>query len=423
MNPPVVLANANYYGTLAAARALGSEGIDVWLADKTWLGLSRWSSHVRKVLSAPALEDAGAFLDHLVALGKSAPGAVLVPTSDEAAYLYSWAHARLSPWFRMHHPGLTTMLNVLDKRRLYEAAAKVGLEVPTTVYPHSPASAEALAKPLTFPVLIKPRTQLFSSTHNKGKLVQQPSELAAAYRSFETACPHDPVFAARHPDAVHPMVQQFLPQAASGIYDLSAFFHAPSGVMAARAARKTLQRPRTLGIGLCFEDAEVDAALSEKVRALFVELGHSGLLELEFVESEGHFLLIDANPRLYNQLSFDHARGFPIARMMYEAALGNVSAVKALGERANLPRHVNGQVFCNRFGVEVLLKAQRLTGALSETDHAHWESWLNRHRHSMIDPTHAEGDPLPRAVDVMAQLYGYLRHPRAFWRHLALDKS
>jgi D-aspartate ligase len=423
MSPPVVLANANYYGTLAAARALGSQGVEVWLADNTWLGLSRWSSHVRKVIDAPAIDEAGAFLEHLISLGKRTPGAVLLPTSDETAYLYSWAQARLSPWFKMHHPGITTMLNVLDKKRLYEAAESVGLQVPKTVYPDSAESAEKLSRGLQFPVLIKPRTQLFSTTHNKGKLVQQPAEIAPAYRAYVASSPHDPAFAARHPDVVHPMVQQFLPQAASGIYDLSAFFHAPSGVFAARAARKTLQRPRTLGIGLCFEDAQLDEALGNKVRALFEALGHSGLLELEFVEMDGQFLLIDANPRLYNQLSFDHARGFPIARMMYDAAQGNVSAVKTLGERANVPRIVNGQVFCNRFGVEVLLKAQRLTGALSDREHAHWEKWLSKHRHSMIDPTHAEGDPLPRAVDVMAQVYGYLRHPRAFWRQLALDKS
>jgi hypothetical protein len=64
--------------------------------------------------------------------------------------------------------------------------------------------------------------------------------------------------------AVTPLIQQYYPQAAENVYTLSGFREATGGGVIMRAARKILQQPRSMGIGLCFEPALVDPLLAER---------------------------------------------------------------------------------------------------------------------------------------------------------------
>src|SRR4051812_3312709 len=94
--PPVLLANPDFYGTLAATRSLGERGIPVYIADDRLLGVSRWSRHATRALRAPSLADPARFIEWLRGVGSREPGIVLYPTSDEAAYLYALHRDELS---------------------------------------------------------------------------------------------------------------------------------------------------------------------------------------------------------------------------------------------------------------------------------------------------------------------------------------
>ena len=84
---PIFLANADYYGTLAATRALGARGVPVYVGSERSLAVSSWSRHATRVLRHPPFAEAERFIDWLADLGAREPGIVLVPTSDEAAFL------------------------------------------------------------------------------------------------------------------------------------------------------------------------------------------------------------------------------------------------------------------------------------------------------------------------------------------------
>src|SRR5262249_35074938 len=75
--PPVLLANADFYGTLAATRSLGESGIPVYIADDSLLGVSRWSRHVARALPAPPVTDPSRFVDWILGVGAREPGIVL----------------------------------------------------------------------------------------------------------------------------------------------------------------------------------------------------------------------------------------------------------------------------------------------------------------------------------------------------------
>jgi D-aspartate ligase len=420
---PVFLANADFYGTLAATRALGALGVPVYVGSDRRLAPSSWSRHAKKVFRCPPFAESERFVDWLADLGAREPGIVLVPTSDEAAFLYALHRERLQEHFRMFGPSLEAIIEVLDKKRLYENAARAGLEVPPTWFPETDADVERIAREAPFPLLIKPRTQVLSWTHSKGVRVTNRADLLPLYRKFAAQSRYGEALVAHVPDASRPMVQTYVPDAATQIYVLAAFLDRSGELFAARSGMKIFQRPRTLGIGLCFEESPLDPEVAEGARRLARRAGYYGLFQLEFIRIGDRSLLIDYNPRFYNQLSFDMARGLPLSELAYQSARGHDAEVVRLLSRVPADRRDEGFVFCNEFGLELLLATQRLAGRLSRADVRRWRQWRADHRGRLINPVATMDDALPMAADVASQLLECVRHPRAFLRNVVLDRA
>jgi predicted ATP-grasp superfamily ATP-dependent carboligase len=422
MRPPILLANTDWYGTLEATRSLGASGVPVYMACDRWLASARWSRHAWRVLRSPSLSEPHAFVDWLCALGEREPGIVLYPTSDEAAFLYALRLDDLSRSFRMYQPSLDTVLRVLDKKRLYAAAEAVGVRCPQTWFPESEAEVERIAREAPMPVLVKPRTQVLSRTHSKGIIVRHRADLVRGYRDLLGSV-YGKALLDQVPDAQLPMIQVYHPQGAHQIYVLSAFTDRERKLFAARSGLKIFQQPRSLGVGLCFEDAPLDLNLVEGVRRLVDSVGYFGLLQLEFLRVGGSHLLIDFNPRFYNQLAFDVARGLPLPHMVYAGACGDAVDVEHMVDSALRPHERRKLVFCNGFGLSFMLATQRLTGRMSAREARRWRRWRDEHRASSVDPARAEDDLLPAVVDAASQLLGFARHPRSFVRKTLLDQT
>jgi hypothetical protein len=56
---------------------------------------------------------------------------------------------------------------------------------------------------------------------------------------------------------------------------------------ALRAATKVLQRPRKLGVGVCFEGVPVHQELASRLLDLFKRVRYHGVFEAEFIETRG----------------------------------------------------------------------------------------------------------------------------------------
>ena len=54
-------------------------------------------------------------------------------------------------------------------------------------------------------------------------------------------------------------------------------------MIAARGAKKVLQRMPPVGIGVCFEAVPLDDILVEAIRRLCREVGYFGVFEIEFL--------------------------------------------------------------------------------------------------------------------------------------------
>lgn len=416
----MMLCDATFYGTLAAVRSLGRAGIPVVAVDSKPIALAFWSRYTTRHMRCPPVSDASRFLEWLIQFGRREGRHLLYPTSDELVYLLSAHRDELAKHFVLYQPDLDTAVRVLDKKKLIEAALEVGLDVPQTWFPTTSSEVERAAAEADAPVLIKPRTQAFLTTHLKGSVVPRgPALVRRAYEKFVREQTYSAPIASSMPEVTLPMLQRYHPEAATGIDSISGFRDREGRHLALLGATKVLQRPRTLGIGLCFESAAVRPELAERLRLLLDRIGYYGVFEVEFLHVGDKFYLIDMNPRFFNQLAFDMARGLDLPRLAYAAALGHDAEVARLV--AGVPSAAGARAFCNRLGLRVLVGAQRLFGKMSQAEALHWRTWASECEDVVVDATASADDPAPVYADAASQLYGYLRHPRGFLRTIALN--
>lgn len=419
---PALLTMPGYGGTLAAVRCLGRAGIPVTVASVAPGQPAAWSRWTTRRVACPPPGEAQRFMDWLLRFGECEPGHVLYPTCDDLAYLFARRAAEIRGSFQVYQPPLQALLAVLDKKSLLSAAARAGIESPATWFPEDERAVEGVAREARFPLLIKPRTQVLWPTLHKGTRVERPEDLVAAYSAYTRTKRHSPVLLAERPDLGRPMLQQYHPEAEEQIESVAGFIDASGSTFVARSARKVLQQPRRVGIGVCFEDAPLAPAAASAVAALCRDTGYFGVFEAEFIKSGDRRLLIDFNPRYYNQMAFEIARGLPLPLLVHAAACGAEAALGAAALEAQAARPGQAQVFCHRIALAMLVGAQRISGRMGAGDARRWRAWYARHHHRAVDAAFDAEDLLPGLLATGRELSRAIRRPRAFFRSLVLNE-
>jgi len=417
----VLLLGADYYGTLAAARCYGKHGIAVTMADESKNARALYSRHVTEKVVHPPLSEPRALLDWLVRWGEAHPGTLLYPPNDHLSWLFAANRDELGKVFRMYSPGEEAIITLLDKKRMHEACADVGIEVPET-HALGDAGAESdVVSRLRWPVLLKPRTQVFLESGIKGFIAQDKATLASELARFRQLVRFNRVLTDRHPDIAEPMVQEYLTAAETSIFSVSGFV-AEDGTVVARAAMKVLQRPRKVGIGLCFEGREIEPVLVEKLGALCKKIGYHGTFESEFIVDGDRRLLIDFNPRFYSQMGFDIARGIPLPMLVWHAARGEREALEGELAKARAWRASGGEVYCHKTMLDLVLTLQGMSGQMTRDDVRHWRRWYAEHRGTATDAVRDPDDRMPAVVDAASWAKHFAKHPRSFVRSFVLNR-
>ena len=413
----ILLGNASYYGTLAAVRSLGRAGVKVVTVDPSLICHSRYSRYSSRHLTCPAFEESSAWAEWLLRKTCIGPRRAIYATSDAVSFALARYRNELSADFELYQPGLDTVMSILDKRLLMQHAQAVGIETPTTWFPQSSAEAAKIAKDAGGTVLIKPRSQLAQRTQAKGYVVESRGlRVQSIFDSYLKDQSTKSEFAKQYPVTMTPLIQKYYPQAVENVYSLSGFREKIGGGIIMRAARKILQQPRRVGVGLCFEPALVDPLLADLTKRLCERIGYYGVFELEFIFAEEKAMLIDFNGRFYHQIAFDIARGMELPALAYAAATGNQAEVTQLMARGNSGKHDDVAGFCNRFGLATMVKMQRILRTMSRKDAARWLDWSRGSHGTMIDAVKDPHDALPAFVDAAQYLLHALRHPRDFVR-------
>jgi predicted ATP-grasp superfamily ATP-dependent carboligase len=413
----VLLADATWNGTLAAARDLSAHGIAVTLASDRWVAPARWSRHVARTVSCPNSKDLSAFLAWLLRFGAEQPGHVLYPTSDEVAWLVAAHSEALSQCFRLYTPSIESLVRLLDKARLAEDARAVGLDVPEMSVPRDECEVERSSRELLFPLYVKPRAQVFGRGVGKGVRVDQPAALLASWRAECCAAKYDAEVLDRVPDLFLPMLQTFVPSR-ERIYTVDGFVDETGQIYATLACIKVLQRPRGTGPGIIFEHAEMDPTIDQGLRRLFQATGFCGVFDAEFIECGSRRLLIDINPRFYSHMAFETDRGLHLPWLAYLAATRNYDALREEVEKTK-EADVPHRAYIHRLPTMLLLAIQKLARTMSYKDQLRWRRWLLDNREVATEPVRAADDPAPGLAEVAMELVDFMRHPRAYLKGLS----
>jgi D-aspartate ligase len=400
----VILASSAFGGTLAATRDLGARGFDVSVVSSHCLGAAAWSRHSARVYSAPPESRGQGFLRRLLEIGAADPGRILLPTSDETAWMYTENAAMLKPFFCLYQPSITALRRILDKKLFSDAAVKAGLDVLPSWSPRSIDDVVALAPNLPYPILIKPRTHVHRLRNNKGIVVSSASDLIAQYQRFVD---HEQALNAINPvlsEANLPLLQQFVRVGSEGIHSVTGFIDRTGELFVTRVAAKVFQRSEPVGVGVCFESRPSNPVLSDAVRRLCRELDYFGIFEVEFLLFEGRWTAIDFNPRLFNQIGMDIGRGMPLPFFACLDASGQAASLRDAVTKAQA-EDGERSFFCDRFTLRAILLAQTLTARISNQDRAYWRTWMKRHAAHTVALAADNDDPIPGIIHALSEVY------------------
>jgi predicted ATP-grasp superfamily ATP-dependent carboligase len=373
----------------------------------------------RHSYSAPPETDSRAFVERLIQVAKGNLGQILLPTSDETAWLYTEYSAKLEQYFSLYQPSMTSIIRILDKKLLADAAISAGIAVLPSWAPEDSSELAALAPILPYPIVIKPRTHIQRVRNDKGLVVSTASNLVGEYNRFvareHTHVPCNPVVSR----ARLPILQQFAPVGSGGVLSVTGFIDRTGELFVARGSTKVFQRLSPLGVGICFESAPHDPQLSEAVRRLCRHLGHFGIFEVEFIRFNGNWALLDFNPRFFNQMGIDIRRGVPLPLMACLDAVGETEALKATVAMAKNARENENPVFLDSFTLRAVILAQVLTGQITSVDYNRWRAWQKRHAHDAVDFVRDDQDRMPTVIHALSEIMlgiraipRFLRQPR-----------
>jgi D-aspartate ligase len=411
-SPSVLLASASSGGTIAAARHLGAMGFDVGVVSSHRLGAAGWSSHTARTYWAPPESESQRFLERLLAIGANDPGQILLPTSDETAWLYTLNATELARYFRVVQPSIGVLQNILDKKLFADAAIRAGLAVLPSWDPRNIDDVAKLAPTLPYPILIKPRTHVHRLRNDKGVVVYSAGELINQYQRFvdrEQARAADDELLR---DANLPILQQFVRVGSEGVHSVAGFIDRSGELFVTRGATKVFQRSQPAGVGVCFESQSRAPALSDAVRCLCRELGYFGIFEVEFLWFDGGWAAIDFNPRLFNQIGMDIRRGMPLPLLACLDAAGETASLHDAVAKAQTESEEQ-TVFCDRFTLRAILFAQTMTARISHRDRAYWRAWMKRHAAHAVDFAADDRDPMPGIIHALSEIYlGIKSFPR-----------
>lgn len=417
----VLLLGADYYGTLAAARAYGRAGVRVTMADDNPRARGLYSKYVSEKLAHPPLSDPNTLIDWLVDWGTKHPGTLLYPPNDHLSWLFAAHRERLGKVFKMFSPSEDAVFTLLDKKKLHAACADVGIDHPVTLALADIAIESTSVRAVPFPVLLKPRTQVYLTSGIKGFIAHDHVELAEELKRFQELVAFDPVLTKVHADIAEPMLQEYLTAAETSIFSVSGFV-SESGEIIARGAMKVLQRPRKVGIGLCFEGRTVEQPLVEKLGALCKKIGYYGCFESEFIVYGKKRLLIDFNPRFYSQMGFDIARGLNLPMLVWHSANGDKTKTDSELEKARSWQAKGDEVYCHKTMLDLVLSLQGLSGQMTAEEVKRWRQWYANHKRTATDAVRDSDDRMPAVIDAAQWVQHFARHPRSFVKSFVLNR-
>ena len=394
--PPVAIFDNYWAPTLAFARSLGRRRVPLHFYGP---GAGRWSRYCSRHEDCPPVEDIARFVPWLRQRVLSGAITRIAPTTDLITYYVSLLRDEFPESVRGSIAPLEEVERCLIKTRFASACDDYRIPCPPTRTPSSLEEAEAHARELGFPCIIKPNSHLVVGTTERGRLIRDAGELRTHFRHYEIADGRQ-VLAERYPGLLLPVVQRYVPSARRCVYSVSGFKDRERGIVASSLSYKCEQWPPDVGtsvVQVSCSDERISRIGLRMVDALITR----GIFELELLADGEHLLPIDLNPRAFGFIELDIALGRDLPWLWFRSTLGEpAEETPPMPERALEARH------------RLLYSLRRLAGPRSARS-ASDVDWRARDRpRASISMLGHWSDPVPMWIGYAHQL----RHPRSLIR-------
>ena len=284
MNPAVVVALDCITG-LQTARILSARGVPVTGIAADRHHFCARTRAVERVVESPTTGD-----DLIATLERLGPSlgepAFLVPCSDGSVLTISASRDRLAPWYRFVLPAHDLVERLVDKIAFTELAQARGLAIPPTRILRDRADAEAAARTLDYPVVLKPGVKTAdwqAATKAKVFRVESAAELLSTY----DRC-------AGWTDAL--IAQSWVDGSYTDLFTANVYFDRASVPQITFITQKIRQWPVETGTGCLGVEVRNDAVRDATVR-MFQDVGYQGIgyLEMKHDPRTGQYLIIEPN--------------------------------------------------------------------------------------------------------------------------------
>ena len=321
--PPAVVLQVSYSCGLDIIRDLGRHDVPVAGLDPDPAAIGLRSRYAAGLVCPDPLADEDAFLSFLEDFGRQLPRrAVVFPSHDEYIWPLSRNAERLEPWFIMPFSRWDVMKQVHDKRAQMEAAWKVDVDTPKTVFVSSGEELAAAAKEVPFPAVLKPVESLAFKLRFRRHIidVDTPAELERVYDKVD--------------DLGLLMLQERVPGGEDELWTVGSYLDAGSRPLAVFTGHKLRQYPHSGGSCLAGVGAW-DQHLADAALRLLQELHFHGVSQVEFKRDprDGRFCLMEINARHWKWHGLAAASGVNLSLAAYR---------DVIGEPFLAPRQVDG---------------------------------------------------------------------------------
>jgi predicted ATP-grasp superfamily ATP-dependent carboligase len=307
---PVAWVFGSSINALSFVRSLGRKKVRCIVFDDSPMiaASSRYATFVKASVAELSSDSCLRVLADVARKSRYKP--VIFATSDAHNEFLAHSGYQLEDLCDFCIPDPITIDALIDKKKQYETAKKVGIPVPLCIYPPDVEFIKENQHLFNFPCIIKPCTahrgrQLLNG--KKVKVVQNIVELGEAWGLLG--------------DAVSEfMVQEVIPGGDSGLYGYLAFWSRDGEEVAWITKQKLRQNPPIYGDGALQVAIDAPEVRELSIR-LLKEFGYKGFVGVEFKldPRDEIFKLMEINPRTVsgNQLAISAGIDFPYIGYQY----------------------------------------------------------------------------------------------------------
>ena len=375
---PALVLQVSWANGLDIIRDLSAEGVPLLALDANPRALGLRSRLAAGSVCPDPQRDEEAFVSFLEDVGRRLPRkGVLFPTHDQYIWPISKHAERLEQWFLIPFSRWETMRRLHDKRAQMEAAWRVGVDTPKTVFVDSAADLERGVEEIGFPCIFKPVESLAFKTRFRRHVL----EIGSAEELHEVYAKVD--------DCGTLMLQDIVPGGDEELYTLGSYLDAQSRPLAQFTGHKLRQHPPRFGHVSMAVSRWVPELAKAGLRLLH-ELGYHGVSQVEFKRDprDGSFRLMEVNARHWMWHSLATACGVNLSLAAYR---------DAIGEPYISPRQVDGLKWV------VSLTDTRDAFARWRRGEEKLRPWLRSYRGVRVDGLYSLRDPLPGALLTVRQ--------------------